>query len=68
LEVHIEIALPTEAGRSQILRIKTSDMRRANRLEAAAEANMELLAQRTKNFTGNCREMAHVCGDACRIA
>eukprot|EP01034_Spumella_vulgaris_P025374 gene25374-31826_t len=52
LEVHIEITLPDEPGRRQILNIKTADMRKANRASEEVVARMGELAQRTKNFTG----------------
>merc|ERR1719440_99364 len=52
LEVHIEIGLPDEPGRLQILQIKTASMREHNRLAKDAEARMPELAARTKNFSG----------------
>lgn len=50
LEVHMEIGLPTEAGRLQILKIHTAKMR-ANRA-LADDVDLAELAQGTKNFTG----------------
>src|SRR5687767_4296939 len=49
-EVQIEIGLPDEAGRLQILNIHTSKMRAAGYL--AKDVNLEELAAQTKNFTG----------------
>jgi vesicle-fusing ATPase len=50
LEVQIEIGLPDEAGRAQILRIHTGKMAAASFL--AADVDLASLAQRTKNFSG----------------
>ncbi|KAK8087142.1 hypothetical protein PG994_002116 [Apiospora phragmitis] len=50
LEVHVEIALPDEAGRQQILNIHTGKMRDNNRL--ADDVNIAELAALTKNFSG----------------
>jgi vesicle-fusing ATPase len=50
LEVQIEIGLPDEAGRAQILRIHTGRMAAASFL--AADVDLASLAQRTKNFSG----------------
>lgn len=50
LEVHIEIGLPDEAGRLQILNIHTKSMRSANRLNP--DVSLQDLAARTKNFSG----------------
>ena len=54
LEVHVEIGLPDERGRLQIIDIKTASMRKSNpkRISDEAESRLEELAQRTKNFTG----------------
>jgi len=52
LEVHIEITLPDEAGRLQILNIKTADMKKNNRISPEALANMPTLAADAKNYTG----------------
>lgn len=52
LEVHIEIGLPDERGRLQILNIKTLDMRKNNRVDAEVLDRMDELAHRTKNYTG----------------
>jgi vesicle-fusing ATPase len=50
LEVHMEISLPDEAGRAQILKIHTTKMRTNNVLEI--DVNVEELAKLTKNFSG----------------
>lgn len=54
LEVHVEIGLPDERGRLQIIDIKTANMRKSKpkRISEEAENRLEELAQRTKNFTG----------------
>uniref|UniRef100_A0A7S2CV29 Vesicle-fusing ATPase n=1 Tax=Florenciella parvula TaxID=236787 RepID=A0A7S2CV29_9STRA len=54
LEVHVEIGLPTEKGRLQILNIHTASMRDAKtrRITDEAEGQMPELAARTKNFSG----------------
>jgi vesicle-fusing ATPase len=50
LEVHVEISLPDEAGRVEILSIHTARMRKANYL--AKDVNLPDIAKRTKNFSG----------------
>lgn len=50
LEVHVEISLPDEAGRAQILKIHTTKMRNNNVIES--DVNVEELAKLTKNFSG----------------
>ncbi len=50
LEVHIEIGLPDEKGRVQILGIHTQQMRDNKKL--ASDVSLETLASRTKNFSG----------------
>ena len=52
LEIHIEISLPDEHGRSQILSIKTAEMRKNKRISDEALQRLPELAQKTKNFTG----------------
>ncbi|CAM9657769.1 unnamed protein product [Pylaiella littoralis] len=52
LEVHVEIGLPDEAGRLQILNIHTSGMKEKGRLDKKTAENMEELAMLTKNFSG----------------
>lgn len=50
LEVHMEISLPDEHGRVQILKIHTAKMRETGKLDQ--DVNIAELAQRTKNFSG----------------
>jgi vesicle-fusing ATPase len=50
LEVHMEISLPDEAGRAQILKIHTSKMRDNNVMDT--DVNVLELAHLTKNFSG----------------
>ncbi|TFY64705.1 hypothetical protein EVJ58_g2436 [Rhodofomes roseus] len=50
LEVHMEISLPDERGRLQILSIHTAKMRQNNVM--APDVNIEELAALTKNFSG----------------
>jgi vesicle-fusing ATPase len=50
LEVHMEIGLPTESGRLQILKIHTSKMRDNKAL--ADDVDLLELASLSKNFTG----------------
>ncbi|KAF8863968.1 vesicular-fusion protein-like protein sec18 [Acephala macrosclerotiorum] len=50
LEVHMEISLPDEAGRAQILKIHTSKMRDNNVMDT--DVNVTELAHLTKNFSG----------------
>ena len=50
LEVHIEIGLPDEAGRMQILKIHSSKMSENEFL--GKDVNIADLARRTKNFSG----------------
>jgi vesicle-fusing ATPase len=54
LEVHVEIGLPDEAGRLQILNIHTNSMRNAKpkRITDDAESRIAEIAARTKNFSG----------------
>jgi len=52
LEIHIEITLPSEEGRIQILNIKTANMRSSGRVDAEVLAKLPELAQLTKNYTG----------------
>lgn len=49
-EVLIEIGLPDEKGRQQILVIHTHAMQQAQRLDASVD--IALLAERTRNFSG----------------
>lgn len=50
LEVHIEIALPDEAGRVQILKIHTATMQKSGVLDA--DVDLQEVAANTKNFSG----------------
>ena len=50
LEVHMEISLPDENGRLQILNIHTSKIRKAKRL--ADDIDLNELARLTKNYSG----------------
>ncbi|KAG5648754.1 hypothetical protein DXG03_000101 [Asterophora parasitica] len=50
LEVHMEISLPDEKGRYQILNIHTSKMRKNGVMDA--DVDLEELAAGTKNFSG----------------
>jgi len=51
MEVHVEVGLPDEHGRLQILRIHTKSMSEAKIL--APDVDVEALAKRTKNYTGS---------------
>ncbi|KAI2468384.1 AAA-domain-containing protein [Annulohypoxylon bovei var. microspora] len=50
LEVHVEISLPDEHGRIQILNIHTSKIRAINKL--GDDVSLEELAHLTKNYSG----------------
>ena len=50
LEVQIEIGLPDENGRSQILNIHTSRLREHNKL--SSDVNIGELSEITRNFSG----------------
>jgi len=50
LEVHMEISLPDERGRYQILRIHTAKMRENKVMDK--DVDMNELAQQTKNYSG----------------
>ncbi|KAL9608443.1 MAG: hypothetical protein Q9167_006725 [Letrouitia subvulpina] len=50
LEVHMEISLPDENGRVQILNIHTAKMRESGRLDR--DVNLQEIAHLTKNFSG----------------
>lgn len=50
LEQHVEISLPDEKGRVQILNIHTAKMRSNQNLDR--DVDLEELARRTKNFSG----------------
>lgn len=50
LEVQMEISLPDEAGRVQILDIHTSKIKENDKL--ASDVDIQELAEKTKNFSG----------------
>lgn len=50
LEVHMEISLPDESGRVQILKIHTAKMRESGNLDR--DVDLEEIAHVTKNFSG----------------
>ncbi|KAL5043762.1 hypothetical protein BDW71DRAFT_187324 [Aspergillus fruticulosus] len=50
LEVHVEISLPDEAGRAQILGIHTQNMRQSDLMDPSV--NLSELAALTKNYSG----------------
>eukprot|EP00747_Dinoflagellata_sp_TGD_P182072 gnl/TRDRNA2_/TRDRNA2_36142_c0_seq1.p1 gnl/TRDRNA2_/TRDRNA2_36142_c0~~gnl/TRDRNA2_/TRDRNA2_36142_c0_seq1.p1 ORF type:complete len:732 (+),score=170.63 gnl/TRDRNA2_/TRDRNA2_36142_c0_seq1:79-2274(+) len=50
LEVHVEISLPSESGRVEILNIHTKNMREKKYLDQSV--TVEAVAARTKNFSG----------------
>ncbi|KAF8472794.1 P-loop containing nucleoside triphosphate hydrolase protein [Kalaharituber pfeilii] len=50
LEVHMEISLPDESGRRQIIKIHTNKMRTNNAMDS--DVDIEELASLTKNFSG----------------
>jgi len=52
LELHVEIGLPDLKGRTQILNIHTKSMKAANRITPDALENLDVIAEKTKNFSG----------------
>merc|ERR1719499_409926 len=50
LEVHVEISLPDEGGRLEILNIHTKTMQESGKLDKSV--SLEALAGQTKNFSG----------------
>lgn len=50
LEVHMEISLPDESGRVQILKIHTAKMKESGKLDK--DVDLEELGRLTKNFSG----------------
>jgi vesicle-fusing ATPase len=52
LEVHVEIGLPDEQGRLQILNIHTQKMRKANRVTQEVVDRLPDIAAKCKNFSG----------------
>ncbi|UKK02277.2 N-ethylmaleimide-sensitive factor [Theileria orientalis] len=49
-EVHIEVGLPDEDGRQQILKIHTRVMRESNRL--SDDVDLDYVVKKTKNYSG----------------
>lgn len=64
LEVHVEISLPDEHGRQQILRIHTAKMKANNML--AEDVNIDSIAGSTKNYSG--AEIEGLCKSAAAFA
>lgn len=64
LEVHVEISLPDEGGRQQILRIHTSKMRQNGLMDG--DVSIEALASQTKNYSG--AEIEGLCKSAAAFA
>lgn len=52
LEVHVEIGLPDEKGRIQVINIHTKSMREHNRIAPDVIPKIPELAKKTKNFSG----------------
>ena len=52
LEVHVEIGLPDEKGRLQILNIHTRNMRQAKRVTTEVVDRLPEIAEKCKNFSG----------------
>jgi vesicle-fusing ATPase len=52
LELHVEIGLPDRKGRTQILNIHTKSMKEANRMSPEAMSGLDMIADKTKNFSG----------------
>eukprot|EP00461_Guttulinopsis_vulgaris_P000308 UN00308 len=50
LEVHVEISLPDEAGRLQILKIHTTAMRENETM--AKDVDLKIIAHKTSNYSG----------------
>lgn len=66
LEKHIEIGLPDDKGRLQILNIKTLNMRTKNRMSQEAIDRLPEIGSLTKNFTG--AELETLCKRATNFA
>lgn len=64
IELHIEVGLPDEEGRLQILKIHTDKMYKSNCL--ADDVILDDLAKKTKNYTG--AEIAGIVKNACSFA
>jgi vesicle-fusing ATPase len=52
LEVHVEIGLPDEKGRLQILGIHTKPMKEANRIQPEVIERLGEISEKAKNFSG----------------
>ncbi len=66
LEIHMEIGLPTEFGRNQILNIKTKGLRENHRMTQEAVDRLPEIGKLTKNFTG--AEIEGLCKRATNFA
>lgn len=66
LEIHMEIGLPTEFGRNQILSIKTKGLRENHRMTQEAVDRLPEIGKLTKNFTG--AEIEGLCKRATNFA
>ena len=64
LEIHLEIGLPDERGRKQILEIHTRNMKKEGLL--GNDVDLEELADELKNYTG--AEIEGVCRAAAQYA
>lgn len=64
LEVHVEISLPDEHGRQQILRIHTAKMLKNGMLDS--DFSVDKIASQTKNYSG--AEIEGVCRSAAAFA
>ena len=51
-QIHIEITLPNKEGRLQILNIKTSNMKKNNRISSEVLSRLSEIADQTENYTG----------------
>lgn len=52
LEVHVEIGLPDNKGRLQILNIHTKNMKENNRISLEVLDRLDEVSEKTKNFSG----------------
>lgn len=66
LEIHMEIGLPTELGRNQIITIKTKGLREMQRMTQEAIDRLPEIGKLTKNFTG--AEIEGLCKRATNFA
>jgi vesicle-fusing ATPase len=66
LEKHIEIGLPDEKGRNQILTIKTKNMKEKRRMSQETIEMLPEIGRLTKNFTG--AELETLCKRATNFA